>query len=239
MQNKNHNQIKFLVFITTLILFVILGRYFRVDTATIQNTLRKFSFFYAGILFIILYCGVTFFIWLSKDIFRFVSAILFGAYLSTLLVFIAEVINAFILFFFSRFFGREFVKNSLKGKYENLDARLSQVNFFWLFMFRAVPLIPFRFLDLACGLTGMPFKIYLIAVILGSPLRIFWVQYVLAGLGKSIFNNPYALVEYLLNNKTLFIFSFVYLLLVILVAVKLKGGRYGRRILHTEKRQVR
>jgi uncharacterized membrane protein YdjX (TVP38/TMEM64 family) len=101
-------------------------------------------------------------------------------------------------------------------------------------MFRAVPLIPFRFLDLACGLTGMPFKIYLIAVILGSPLRIFWVQYVLAGLGKSIFNNPYALVEYLLDNKILFMFSFIYLLLVILVAVK--GGRYGRRILHTEKR---
>lgn len=216
------NKIKFLVLIIAILLLWFLGRCFHIDSENIQKLLGKFPIFYAGIIFIILYCLVTFFIWLSKDVFRFIAAVLFGAYISTLLVFIAETLNAFVLFYFSRGLGRSFVEDFLKGNYKNLDEKLARINFFWLFMFRAVPLIPFRFLDLGAGLTRISFRRYVIAVILGSPLRIFWVQYVLAGVGKSIFNNPYALSEYLLSNKTLFMFSLVYLILVILLGLKIK-----------------
>jgi uncharacterized membrane protein YdjX (TVP38/TMEM64 family) len=155
-------------------------------------------------------------------VFRFAGAVLFGAYLSTLLVFISETINAFILFHFSRFLGRDYVGNWLKARYSNLDERLARLGFFWLFLFRSVPLVPFRFLDLACGLTRLSFKKYLTAVVLGSPIRIFWLQYILAGVGMSMFGKPYALAEYLLSNKFLFLGSFLYLILVIVVAVKLK-----------------
>ena len=216
------NKIKFLVLIIAILSLWFLGRYFHIDSENIQKSLGKFPIFYAGIIFVILYCLVTFFIWLSKDVFRFVAAVSFGAYISTLLIWLAETVNAFVLFYFSRCLGRSFVENSLKGKYKNLDEKLARVNFFWLFMFRAVPLIPFRFLDLGTGLTRISFRRYVIAVILGSPLRIFWVEYVLAGVGKSIFNNPYALSEYLLSNKTLFMFSLLYLILVILLGLKIK-----------------
>lgn len=219
---KQKNIFKFLIFIILIILLWSLGRYFPVDTKNVEQYLKKFPVFYAGIIFVILYVIVTFFIWLSKDVFRFVAAVLFGAYISTLFIWIAETINAFVLFHLARYLGRGFVENSLGKDSKNLDERLAKTNFFWLFMFRLVPLIPFRFLDLACGLTKISFRKYLLAVILGSPLRIFWVQFVLAGVGKSIFNNPYALSEYLIQNKTLFIFSFIYLLLVILVATKIK-----------------
>jgi uncharacterized membrane protein YdjX (TVP38/TMEM64 family) len=136
---------------------------------------------------------------------------------------IAEIINAFILFYFSRSLGRSFVESALKERYDKLDERLGRVNFLWLFLFRAVPLVPFRFLDLYCGLTRITFRRYLSVVILGSPLRIFWVQYVLAGMGKSLFSNPYALVEFITSNKPVFIFSLIYLVLVIVVALKIKA----------------
>lgn len=218
----NKNTIYFLFLIISLVLICYWGKFFHFDSEAMEASLKKSSLFYAGIIFVILYVVVTFFIWLSKDAFKFIGAVVFGAYLSTLFVFLAECINAIILFNLSRYLGRGFVEKNLKGKYNPLDKRLGGLNFLWLFLFRSAPLIPFRFLDLACGLTRISFKRYLWAVIFGSPLRIFWVQYVLAGVGKSIFRDLYALTEYLLENRPLFIFSLIYLVIVILVTLKIK-----------------
>jgi len=217
-------KIKFIIFVVSLVLLWYLGRYIPVDGSAIQEALRKFSLFYAGIIFVALYVVVTFFVWFSKDVFKVLSAVLFGAYVSTLFIWIAEIINAFILFYLARILGRDFAARHIKGKYKNLDDRLYKANFFWLFTFRFVPLIPFRFLDLASGMTGVPFRRYLLAVILASPLRIFWVQYVIVGVGESIFKKPQLMLEYLAVNKTVYIFSLIYLVLVILLIFKLKKG---------------
>jgi len=220
-----HNRNKFLIFIIAIVLLWYLGQAFHIDAQGIENYFKRFPVVYSGILFIILYVIVTFFIWLSKDVFRFTAAIVFGAYWSTLFIWIAETANAVILFYCARFLGRSFVENSLKGGVKNLDQRLAKINFFWLFMFRATPLIPFRFLDLACGLTPIAFSRYMWAVIFASPLRIFWVQYILAGVGKSIFSDPAAFSGYLSQNPTVFVFSLIYILVVFLVALKLKIQR--------------
>lgn len=215
------NKIKFLIFIGAIALIWYLGRFIHINPERLENFFKAVPILYSGIIFILLYCGVTFFVWLSKDIFRLAAAIVFGAYFSSLFVFIAEVINAFILFHLSRGLGRGFVDNSLKGKLGSLDQRLGKLNFFWLFIFRSAPLIPFRFMDLACGLTRISFKKYLLAVILGSPLRIFWVQYILAGVGISVFNNPDAVAKYLVLNTPLLVLSLIYIVVVILAAIKM------------------
>ncbi len=217
-------RLKFLVLIISVFLLWYLARYFHLDIEALEAYFKKIPLILSGIIFVFLYCLVTFFLWFSKDIFRFAAALLFGAYLSTVFIFIAEIINAFILFHLCRFLGRAFVEDSLKGKYAALDQGLGKISFTWLFLFRATPLIPFRFLDLTCGLTRISFKRYLLAVILGSPLRIFWVQYILAGVGTSILSRPEALANYLLFNKPAFIFSLIYFVLVIMVAWKLKPG---------------
>jgi len=217
------HKIGFLILVISLVLICYLGKYFHIDIQGIQDSLSKVPRVYSGVVFVILYCILTFVIWFSKDVFKFAGALFFGAGLSSLFILIAEVINCLILFNLSRYLGRNFVEESLKGKYKRLDEKMGRMNFVWLLLFRAAPLIPFRFLDLASGLTRISFKKYLVAAILGSPLRIFWVQYILAGVGKAVFNNPYALIEYLLANKVLFIFSLMYLILIIFVAFKIKA----------------
>jgi len=216
-----YDKIKFLIFIIAVILLMALGSRFPIDTAGLQQALTQLPFWLEGIVFILLYVLVTFFIWFSKDVFRLVSAILFGPLLSSLLVFIAELINAAVLFNFSRFLGRGFVEESLKNRSNNLDERLAQANFYWLFLFRVTPFIPFRFMDLAAGLTKMSFRRYCAVVVLGSPLRIYWLQYILAAVGKNIFK-PQVLADYLIGNKPAFILTLVYILLVVLVFFKLK-----------------
>ena len=217
-----NNKTKFGLFIIIIFLLAASGMFFQIDIERLQISLSKFPVLTAGFIFISLYVVVTFFIWLSKDIFRITAALLFGPVLSTVFVFIAELINAFILFNFSRILGRGFVEERLKGNLRNLDEKLAQANFLWLFLFRTVPLIPFRFMDLAVGLTKISLCKYLVVSALGSGPRIFWLQYVLAAVGKGVFTKPEATVNYLMLNKPAFIFTFAYLVLVIAVLIKLR-----------------
>lgn len=219
---KDRSKLRFLFLVVGLAVVWYLGRFFNFDSRSAQGFLGKTHYLYAGAIFVALYCVVTFFLWFSKDAFKLVGAVVFGAALSTLFIWIAEIINAFILFYLARSLGRDFVNKRLKGKLGGLDKKIGRAHLAWLFLFRAAPLIPFRFLDLAAGLTSMPFKKYLLVVVSGSPVRIFWLQYIICAAGAEVFKNPYALSEYLLRNKALFIFSFCYVFLIILVLFKIK-----------------
>jgi uncharacterized membrane protein YdjX (TVP38/TMEM64 family) len=211
----------FLILILVVLLFWYLGRALQIDIPAIQKWLSVFPPVLSAILYILLYVAVTFFIFFSKDLFWFMGAILFGPFLSALYICIAETINAFILFYLSRFLGRGYVEKNLSEKYRRLDNKLGKISLFWLFVFRAAPLLPYRFLDLASGLTGIRFKKYLIAVVFGSPFKMFWIQYILYGVGISIFNDPGVLAEYFLAHKPLLIFSLLYIILVVMVFLKI------------------
>jgi len=218
---KYRTELKFLIFILVLSLFWYLGRYMKVDTTLLQDSLAQLPIFVSALLYVVLYITVTFFIFFSKDIFWFIGALLFGPFLSASLICIAELTNAVILFHLSRFLGRGYVEKRLSDKYRTLDRKLSGLNLFWLLVFRAAPLVPYRFMDLAAGLTGIRFRKYFVAVFFGTPLKMFWIQYIIYAVGKSIINNPFALMEYFLGNRTLFLFSFLYVILVVMVVIKM------------------
>lgn len=211
----------FFILILAVFLLWYLNRYIHIDVPVTQKWLSVFPPALSAVSYILLYVAVTFFIFFSKDLFWFMGAILFGPFLSALFICIAEAINAFILFYLSRFLGRGYVENKLSGRYRYLDDKLGQVSLFWLFIFRAAPLIPYRFLDLASGLTKMRFRKYLIAVIFGTPLKMFWIQYILYGVGQSIYNDPGVLMGYFLTHKPLLLFSLVYIILVVMVFLKI------------------
>ncbi|MFA5157301.1 MAG: VTT domain-containing protein [Candidatus Omnitrophota bacterium] len=219
--------LKFLILAAGLILLWLLGRYFHIDPDKTESFFSRFPLIYSGIIFICLYVVITFFFWLSKDIFKLVSAFIFGAYVSALLILIAEAINAAVLFSLSRFLGRQFVKDHLGNISAGLDKKISSSGFLGLFLLRSVPLVPFRFLDLAAGLADVSFKRYMAVVCLGSPVRIFWVQYIISGAGKGILKDPQELVNYLGTNKAALIFSFIYLVLVIFVAIKMRKSKHA------------
>jgi uncharacterized membrane protein YdjX (TVP38/TMEM64 family) len=219
---KYRHEAEFLAFILIIVLFCYSGKCLHLSTEGLQRSLAPFPLYLSAGLYILLYVVISFFFFFSKDIFWLSAALLFGAGLSTVLISLAETINAFILFHLSRRLGRGYVEKKVSVKFVRLDERLARINFFWLFLFRAAPLIPYRFLDLAAGLTKISFRKYLAAVILGTPLKMFWIQYILAGVGKSILDNPAVVVGYFLENRAFFQFSLIYLALVILVAIRLR-----------------
>ena len=220
--NRLKSGLGFLILVFSLLFLWYLGRFLHLDIQSIRKPLESLPLFVSSLVFVILYVVVTFFVFFSKDIFYLAGALIFGPYLSAALIFISEALNAWILFYCSRHLGRAFVRDSLSGKYQRLDERLGGVSLFWLFIFRAAPLIPYRFLDMAAGLTRMRFRKYFAAVILGSFIKIFWIQFILYGVGESVLSDPNAIFEYFRNNQPVLMFSLLYLVLVGMVIYKIR-----------------
>lgn len=208
--SAKNNLVKFSIFIIFILLFLCLGKFFSFDKDVTASFFAGFSPVLSGIIFIILYVGITFFVWLGpKDIFRIAAAIIYGAVWSTVLVFIGEMINVVILFHLSRKLGRGFVESKLKGGMKRMDQMVADSSFLAIFFMRFFPIIPFRFLDLGFGLTKISLKKYFLISFLASPLRIFILQLLLS-LGTDILMDPERLSQYLTEHPRLFAFYFIY-----------------------------
>ncbi|UCG34790.1 MAG: hypothetical protein JSW17_04660, partial [Candidatus Omnitrophota bacterium] len=116
--------VRFLLLILIIAGLFLIGKYFAIDEAKINEFLEKIPYGWASAVFVFLYVAGTFIIWYLKDPLKVVGAIIFGAYLSTLLIYIAELINAYIFFRFSRGLGRDFIEKSVKGRFRSFYEKL-------------------------------------------------------------------------------------------------------------------
>jgi len=212
-----------------LILFIIAAGisnyYFKIDLESFKAYLEGFSIWKAAVLYTLIYVLVSVFLVLAKDILKVIGAIYLGAVLSSLCIWIAEVVNTVFLFSLARYLGRGFVESRLKGNAKIIDEKIGSCGFKGFLILRLVPLIPYRVLDLLAGLSSFSFIQYFVIAVIGSPLRIFWVQYILAGVGVAIFKNPSVLIDYIMTNRVVFVWSLVYFIMVVIVVFRLKSKR--------------
>jgi len=200
-------------------LSIILANTLSIDSGKIDNFFKQIPLGLSGLVFVLLYIVGTFFLWHLKSPLKIVGAVVFGAYLSTLLIYLGEIINAYIFFNISHFLGKDFVERKLRGKFKNFYEKIEDMNMGWLFLLRVVPLIPYRILDLSFGLSNFPFRKYLIIVLIASLPRIFFIQFILAAIrGFSI----EAMSQYFMDNMVICWVLFFYYMLGIVVAFKIK-----------------
>jgi len=214
---KNH--LRFVLLLAFIGLSIVLANIFSIDAEKIDAFFEQIPMAYSGFIFVILYIVGTFFLWHLKDPLKIVGAVIFGAYISTLLIYIAEIVNAYIFFNLSHFLGKGFVEGKLRGKFKNFYEKIENMNMGWLFLMRGVPLIPYRILDLSFGLSKYPFKKYLVIVLSASLPRIFFIQFILAAIrGFSI----EAMTQYFMDNMVVCWILFFYYMLGVVVAFKIK-----------------
>ena len=218
----NRNKKRFILLLFFLIAVGVVNNYLKISLDDASTFLNKFSLWETIFIYILIYVLGTTLLPLSKDILKVIGAVSMGAVLSSLGIWIAEIINASILFYLARSLGRGFVRERLKGKIKRLDEKIGSSGFKGILILRLVPLIPYRVLDLLAGVSAISFIRYFVIVVIGSPLRIFWIQYILAGVGIGIFKNPSALVDYIAAEKLVFIWSLIYFILAIIVVFRLK-----------------
>ena len=211
----NNRNFRFLLFLVIIVLCFILGQYFHPDLEYLRHFFKQFPPVISGFIFVVSYVVITFFIWFGpKDVFRILAALLFGPYVSTLYVWLAEIGNVFVLFHFARKLGQEFIVNKFNLDKGRLEKTKGNTGFLWVMALRMNPLFPVRFLDLSFGLSTIPFKKYLTVSIISTLPRIFWLQYIIAGIGEGIFEGAEKMMEFLLANPFLIKYSFIYFLTV-------------------------
>lgn len=214
----NRNALRFILFILLIAGFWLVGKLFHIDIPAVRTWLSQYPLWLSGLLYIVIYVGVTTVQWFgSIDFFRITGALLFGAGWSTLFVYIAEICNASILFMLSRKLGREFIEQRFHFKDKDNTYTPQTATFWTAVALRINPLVPFRFMDVGFGLSKISFRNYFWAVVVGSPLRIFWLQLVIAGVGEAILKNPMAMMDFLQTNRFAFALSSLYLLGVFVV----------------------
>lgn len=207
-----------------------LGIQNRIDIRVFRETLLGYPIIISGPIFIGIYIVSTMLVLIGpKDVLRISSALLFGGPTSAILVTIAELGNASILFFMSRTLGRDYVeeKFKLKQKRSMYEAQ-KETAFLSLLAIRVNPLIPFRFMDIGFGLTNVSFFKYFIAILIASPVRVYWLQMIIAGVGDIILENPMAVMDYLAEHPTMIAYSAAYFGLIAVLTIAALIAKYIR-----------
>jgi uncharacterized membrane protein YdjX (TVP38/TMEM64 family) len=223
----SRSKLRFSLFVFLIVFCWFLGRIFKIDERTIRSFFDGIPLVYSAVVYIFLYVVLTFFLWFTKDIFMVTGAVIYGPYASTVFVWIAEIINAILLFLLARKLGHEFVKNKMKGKWQGLSERMDSVGFWDTVALRAIILIPFRFLDLTFGLTKVSLKKYLAAAIPGSIPRVFMRQYGIYVFFIVVAKNIATLILYIQQRRYLSLFAFCYLILWGILFYRLKKILWG------------
>jgi len=230
--------IRFLLLIAFLAGLWFLGRAFHIDIDQVHAWLARYPLWLSGFLFIAIYVGVTTFLWFGTiDFFRIMAALLFGPYVSAVLVYIGEIFNASILFMISRKLGREFVEQKFHLKEKDLHHTENNAGFWWALALKMNLLVPQRILDLGFGLTKLSFVKYLLAVVLGLPGRILLVQVFTAGVGVALFRENVTfedarqiLLNYFVMHSGVFIFGLAnFLVVIVLTIIAIVVSARGRR----------
>ena len=220
---------QFLLLILVVGLFLVLGKFFHFDQMACRTFFQQFPLGLSGVVFIVAYVVVTFFIWIGpKDIFRIVAALIYGPFWSTVFVYVAEMINVVVLFSLSRRLGREFVASKIKGGMQKLDNALAETSFWSIFFLRLFPIVPFRFLDLGMGLTKISLAKYFLIALIATPLRIFVVQFFLA-LGVSTIMDANKFAAYLTQHPYVSVGVYVYMFGAVIMVFIMKRVSRKRR----------
>ena len=107
----------------------------------------------------------------------------------------------------------------MRGRFRRFYEKLEGVNLGWIFLLRAVPLIPYRILDMSFGLSMVKFGKYIVAVLLASLPRIFWIQFILSAAGGFSMEK---MMRYFSENTTILVLSFIYFIVALAVAFRIK-----------------
>ena len=138
----------------------------KLDQDQLQAFLTKAGL-WAPILYILLYTLGTLLV-LPSTALNLTGGAIFGPGFGILWTSIGAVLAAAVAFIFARTAGRNIMSRRLAGRWQAMDAELSQGAVFYMFAIRLVPILPYGLVNFAAGLTSIRFQDYLLGTTLGT-----------------------------------------------------------------------
>jgi uncharacterized membrane protein YdjX (TVP38/TMEM64 family) len=166
--------------------FFDLGRFLTLESlkANRDNLLAYYGghkFMFVSV-YILIYIAQTAFSLPGAAILTLAGGAIFGAIMGTIYVNIGATTGAFLAFLIARTLLRDWVVKKFGKRMEAIDKGLRESGLSYLLFLRLVPLFPFFLINLACGITGMSMRTY----ILGTMVGILPGSFVYANAGSSL-----------------------------------------------------
>ncbi len=152
----------FCLMTTGLVVYLLGG----IDPTQLQAWLKQGGI-WTPIIYTVLYTVATVLV-LPSTALNLTGGAIFGLWWGTFWTSLAAIIAAVVAFTFTRTVGREMVAQKLAGRWQAMDAEISQGGLFYMFAIRLLPLIPYGLVNFAAGLTSIRFRDYLLGTILGT-----------------------------------------------------------------------
>lgn len=116
--------------------------------------------------FVLLYAVITLFP-VPKNLLGILGGLLFGMALGLLLVWGAAMLGAMAAFVIGRALGREAVEQMTGARVARVDEALARHGLLSVIAVRLVPVLPFTAINYSAGLTGLPYRAYLLGTAVG------------------------------------------------------------------------
>ena len=121
----------------------------------LQN-FTKMHYAFSVVLFIVVYCVQTTFSLPGATILTLAGGLFFGTWFGMVYVNIGATSGATLAFLVTRYFFRDMVERKFGKRLQTIQQGFTENAFHYLLTLRLIPLFPFFLVNLACGLTRIP-----------------------------------------------------------------------------------
>jgi len=151
------------------------------------------------------------------------GALVFGTWLNTALSIAGATLGACVSFVIARSLARDWVAERFAGRAQELDRRLSRDGVLAIMLLRLLPVVPFNVVNYASGLTGLSFRTYTWASVVGMAPGMFAYSYITNQAVKVDLKRP----ETLLDPGLLLSFALIVVLTAVVPVIWRRRRRDG------------
>jgi uncharacterized membrane protein YdjX (TVP38/TMEM64 family) len=172
--------------------------------AFVRGVIARFGVWGPLLLLVFFLLRTSLFFFVPTTALTFVAGSLYGPVWGTLLNILGDNLSASIGFGLGRLLGRRVVKENERGWIKKYDTLLQEEGFYAVLFMRLL-FFPFDPVNYGCGMTGMLYRQYAFATLLGTLPAI--ITFTILG---NSFENPHALLIFLI----LFVLTVISVLLI-------------------------
>jgi len=129
--------------------------------------------YYAEIIYFLIFCIKTLFIFFPCSLLVILGGSIFGHFYGFVLSMFSLLTSATIAFYISRLSSKQFIQKLLGKKMKNIDEKIEQHGFKFIFIMRISFIFPFDVLSYVSGLTKIKYKDFILGTFLGLLPEVF------------------------------------------------------------------
>ncbi|WP_394119913.1 TVP38/TMEM64 family protein [Planococcus donghaensis] len=138
---------------------------FEVDANDLRSWILSFGI-WAPVMYIVIYT-IRPLIFFPASVLSIAGGLAFGAWLGTLYTIIGATLGAMLSFYVAKTFGKSLIRKEWTGNAGKIQSQMEQNGFFYVLLFRFIPVINFDLISYAAAFAKVRFTSFALATLIG------------------------------------------------------------------------